>query len=203
MENSFYRNVLVIFDMGGVLTHHGHTFASVAHALGINESDFFRIAGKGWDRLVCGKIDSHLFWKKLSQKLKGNISPDLFNRYFYPQINQAVLEMIKRLQRTHYKVVCGTNTIADHYQIHVHRGDYDIFDQIYASHLIGLAKPDPQFYHYILKKEKTIPGNTVFIDDMMENIQSAREIGIQAVHFTDSQSLQEDLEKLKLFNGAS
>jgi putative hydrolase of the HAD superfamily len=59
---------------------------------------------------------------------------------------------------------------------------------------MGISKPDPDFYRYILKKEGIKPENTIFVDDTEENIISAQKIGINSILFTDSESLKEQIE---------
>ncbi len=92
-----------------------------------------------------------------------------------------------------YRIVAGTNTIDDHFRYHTERGDLDIFDAVYASHQIGLAKPDPAFYQYILNAESTAPERSVFFDDRSENVDAACGLGITAFRFTDCASLRRDL----------
>jgi FMN phosphatase YigB (HAD superfamily) len=94
------------------------------------------------------------------------------------------------------RVVAGTNTIAPHYDIHLRRGDYDIFDIVYASHLMGLAKPDPAFYTCILEHESCSADRAVFIDDFPENVEAARALGIGSLLFTGAEQLKKDLTAL-------
>jgi putative hydrolase of the HAD superfamily len=64
---------------------------------------------------------------------------------------------------------------------------------------MGISKPDPDFYRYILKKEGIKPENTVFIDDSEENVLSAQKIGINSILFTDPDSLK---QQIKTFNNS-
>ena len=91
----------------------------------------------------------------------------------------------------------GTNTIEPHYLVHSRNGDYDIFDRVYASHQIGLVKPDPAFYTYILEREVCAPEESVFVDDAGENVAAARKLGIHGLLFTDAAKLRCDLAALK------
>ena len=71
---------------------------------------------------------------------------------------------------------------------------HDIFDEVYASNLMGISKPDPDFYWHILNKEGIKPENTIFVDDTEENIISAQKIGINSILFTDSESLRQQIK---------
>ncbi|MBW2262434.1 MAG: HAD family phosphatase [Deltaproteobacteria bacterium] len=50
----------------------------------------------------------------------------------------------------------------------------------------GLLKPDPSFYSRALERFGHDPRAVVFIDDRMENVQAAREAGMQGVHMRDA-----------------
>ena len=98
------------------------------------------------------------------------------------------MDLIKQL-KGRSRVVCGTNTLDPHYDYHLSRGHYDIFDAVFASNKIGLSKPDPEFYRYILRDEGVNPENAFFVDDTEVNVLSAERMGINATLFTDSKSL--------------
>jgi putative hydrolase of the HAD superfamily len=70
------------------------------------------------------------------------------------------------------------------------------FKGIVVSADIKLVKPDPKIYSHILDKFNLIPKETVFIDDMLENIIAARNMGIYGIHFTDFDSCKNELRKL-------
>ena len=186
-------NKLFIFDMGGVVADHTDVIPSIAEFLEITEEHFFRFAGHNWVELLCGKINSQQFWKHFSKQIHRNIKTDLFERFFHPTLNPDTVEIIKKLRGNRRRIVCGTNTIEIHYHIHLKNGDYRFFDHVYASHLLGFAKPETQFYQYIMDKEGTSIDNTIFIDDTVENVIAAREMGIKSIHFIDSYSLKNTL----------
>ena len=54
-----------------------------------------------------------------------------------------------------------------------------MFDYVFLSFEIGLRKPDREIYEYVLKSIQTTPNNVLFIDDYINNIQGAKECGIQ------------------------
>lgn len=58
------------------------------------------------------------------------------------------------------------------------------FDAVYYSHLIRLRKPDREIYEYVLADAELVPEESVFIDDLEENIETARQLGIRTIHKT-------------------
>ena len=179
--------------MGGVLTCNFNDTPAISDYLGITEEKFFVYTGENFIKLLDGKIDSNEFWVRFSLRYGKKIKEELFSKFFNPGTIQGTKDIIKQL-KSDSRVVCGTNTIDSHYYYLLNQGDYDIFDEVYASNLMGISKPDPDFYRYILKKERIKPENTVFIDDSEENILSAQKIGINSILFTDSESLRQQIK---------
>jgi len=180
---------LYIFDMGNVLAFECGVLPDIISYLNINEEDFFNYTGGNYTKFLNGMISSDEFWARFSLGYGGKVEEELFAKFFNPKIDKRVKLLIRQLKENS-RVVCGTNVIEPHYSYFLEHGDYDIFDAVYSSHLIGVSKPDPNFYHYILKKEGIKPENTVFVDDTEENILSAEKIGIKSILFTDSDSLR-------------
>jgi HAD superfamily hydrolase (TIGR01509 family) len=187
---------LYIFDMGGVLSCHFNDTPVISNYLGITEEKFFVYAGENYRKLLDGKINSYEFWVRFSLRYGKKIKEELFSKFFNPGIIQGTKDIIEQL-RNHSRVVCGTNTIDSHYYYLLKKGSYEIFDEVYASNLMGISKPDPDFYWYILNKEGIKPENTIFVDDNEENIISAQKIGINSILFTDSDSLK---QQIKIFD---
>ena len=59
-------------------------------------------------------------------------------------------------------------------------------DHLYLSHEMGIAKPDVEFFDYILREEGVRPENTVFVDDKIDNINAATSIGIKTLLYNDN-----------------
>jgi len=201
--------MLFIFDMGGVVTTNasevrgraakavGVTFEEMQAAI----SEGLQDLNAGGDRaqaqdgglfcaLTCGKITEKEFWSAVGARLGKKIDTDYFHLYFHPVMNEAVKKIILGLRKKGHRVVCGTNTIQTHFLNHMARGDYEIFDQTYASQLMGAKKPDPLFWKLILDAENASPSEAFFTDDLEENVKAAASLGIHAVQFTNASDLR-------------
>ncbi|MCH7401818.1 HAD family hydrolase [Belliella kenyensis] len=66
---------------------------------------------------------------------------------------------------------------------------HDIFDEVYFSHELQLAKPDPNIYQKVSELLATPPTNILFFDDLKDNIESAKNLGYQTHHVTHPQAL--------------
>jgi putative hydrolase of the HAD superfamily len=67
------------------------------------------------------------------------------------------------------------------------RSDRDLpslFDAVVISYEVQLAKPEPEIYRVTLDRLGVAPGAALFVDDRLENIDTARELGIETLHFT-------------------
>ena len=74
-----------------------------------------------------------------------------------------------------------------------------LFDHIFISAELELAKPDPAIYQHVIDKLGQDPSELLFVDDFIENIDAAREAGINAIHFRyRDQALSELAEYLNL-----
>ncbi len=66
-----------------------------------------------------------------------------------------------------------------------------LFDKIYYSHQIGLHKPDPQVFEYVIKENNLNPSKTLFIDDNFNNVCSAKNCGLQTIYMNPPMRLSE------------
>ena len=204
---------LFIFDMGGVVTTNAaETRGRAAQALGVSFERMQEAVLKPlegfqeqkncglFDLLTCGKISVKDFWKTAGDRLGKKTDTDWFHLFFHPVMNCEVKKIILGLRKKGFRVVCGTNTIESHYLNHLSRGDYAIFDQTYASQLMGVKKPDPLFWKLILDAEGVDASEAFFTDDLLENVQAAASLGIHAARFKGAKDLRRAIgEALKRF----
>ena len=61
---------------------------------------------------------------------------------------------------------------------------------------VGLRKPDPSIYRKALSISNTVATEALFIDDLIENIESAKKLGWNTIHYKSYNSLKEELHYL-------
>ena len=72
-----------------------------------------------------------------------------------------------------------------------------IFDHIFISAELKIAKPDPRIYQHVINELRQDPSEMIFVDDFIENVEAARAEGLQAIHFRSrEQALNELAEYL-------
>ncbi len=52
------------------------------------------------------------------------------------------------------------------------------FEQFYLSHEINFRKPDSEIYEFVLNENNLIAEETLFVDDLRENTDSASKLGV-------------------------
>jgi putative hydrolase of the HAD superfamily len=214
------KGKLFIFDMGGVAVRNAAVVPAMAEKLGIPEDDFFRGAGSDpgledpgisdpraavtspYHRgdigaLMRGEIDSGRFWDNFRKRTGIIVRGDPWYDCFDPLPDPAAAAVIAGLRNAGFRVVCGTNTLEAHYRKHQERGDYRIFDAVYASHRMGIIKPSPEFWLSLLNREAVAPGDAFFTDDLAENTEAAKKLGIAVHLFTGAEGLTTALKNMK------
>ena len=145
-----------------------------------------------------GKISSQQIWNSISQKISvtGKDLEKLKEDYFAgDQLNTQLYDFIKKI-RNNYQVVIASNgwdevrsVYADIY--HLDR----ITDKMIISSEIGMIKPEKDFYDYALDLMHVEAGEAIFIDDSIENIAAAEELGFNTILFSDTVSAIEEIKK--------
>ena len=185
-----------MFDMGGVVAN-SSSMKNICNELGINEHEYrtFQLDSTGrntYKQLSVGSITTDDYWENFSINSKKEITQDYFKGFYKPVINNTVLLMIKKIKEKH-RVICGTNTIKSHFEVHHQLGNYDVFDVIYSSHSLGVVKPNYDFFKQVIETEQVLAQNVFFVDDSKENIEAAKKIGMNAHLFTSNESLSQAL----------
>jgi len=70
------------------------------------------------------------------------------------------------------------------------------FDGHVISGIEGVAKPDPRIFGILLNRYCLDPRETVFLDDSPRNVEAARSLGINAVHYSDAGQLRRELRAI-------
>ncbi len=186
---------LFIFDMGGVLLQNFDVIPEICRILNISEKSFRKLNKNRFHLLMEGRITASDFWQDVSENFGISVDAEMAGGLFNPKVNAKTESIIIELKK-HYMVVCGTNTIKEHWDYLHERGIYRIFHRVYASHIMKIAKPRKEFFQLILEGEGVLPEETVFIDDFIENVNAASSLGMHSFLFSDAPSLDHDLKSL-------
>jgi len=53
--------------------------------------------------------------------------------------------------------------------------------EIVESYKVKMRKPEPRIYEYTLEQLQVAPEDAVFLDDLGDNVKSARDLGIRTI----------------------
>ncbi|MFK8059672.1 MAG: HAD-IA family hydrolase, partial [Polaribacter sp.] len=71
-----------------------------------------------------------------------------------------------------------------------------LFRRAYYSHEIGLRKPDRKVFDFVLKESNLMAKETLFVDDSLTNIKSARKSGLKTFHI-QNYNMSDCIKKIK------
>lgn len=128
------------------------------------------------------------------------IDTETFCRYYADifTLNEDVISLLPLLKK-HYTLVLLSNTNS----IHQRYGwqDYPFlqyFDKLILSHEVGSVKPEEKIYRAVESFSVRSPSEHIFIDDIPEYAQAARNLGWDAIQFTNYGSLLDELNNRKI-----
>ena len=122
-----------------------------------------------WNALLVGFRKNSIDWIK-----QNNIK---YNTFLYSNTNQIHHD---------YFIAEFENKVAAYPFV-------SLFKKPYYSHEMGMRKPDPASFSYILEKEGLAPAETLFIDDNEPNILAAASVGLQVLHLKEGMTVEKDI----------
>jgi putative hydrolase of the HAD superfamily len=195
----------IIFDFGGVILNINYNKTAEA---------FKNLGVKNFEEMYSQKNAGHLF----SQLEKGEINEEDFYTTFLQKTNltatnhqiktawnamlldyrKEALKIIERI-RPKYKLFLLSNTNSIHhkafskvyYSLSGGKNFDDYFDKVYYSHQLGLRKPDKDIYELVIKENALVPSQTLFIDDSIQNIETAKQLGLQTILLQPGTNIQD------------
>lgn len=199
----------IIFDLGGVILNIDYELPVKAFKkLGIDDfsSHFSQKAQtKLLDLYEIGEISSEEFLDAIREHVKpGTSDLDIikaWNSILLDLPEERLFTLEKASENHRIFLLSNTNDIHiqefNNYLLEEHNlpSLEPFFEQLYLSYEIGLRKPDPRIFEYVLQDAGLEPDKTLFIDDSIQHIQTANELGINTHHLVN-QSVNEFLDEL-------
>jgi glucose-1-phosphatase len=198
---------LVCFDLGGVLVRICQSWTEAYRAAGLDVRDEPAAPSIRARRLELvnlhgtGRITIDEWADGTSAALQGVYSADELKRAHHAltlEQHPGALELVDELHAAGAATACLSNTNHTHWLRLVHRdGDRALegtpeypavvrLQRHFASHLLGLAKPDDAIYARFEELTGSAPSAIVFFDDLEENVAAAQRRGWHAERVTAS-----------------
>jgi putative hydrolase of the HAD superfamily len=107
------------------------------------------------------------------------------------------VNLLRALQAQGTPLYCLSNMPASIYtHLRQRHSFWDAFSGIVISGEVQLMKPEPEVFMHLLAAFHLRPEESVFIDDLLPNIESARQVGLHAIWFKDAAQCRRELDRI-------
>lgn len=193
----------IIFDLGGVLIDwdprylYRPLFGQDTAAM---EDFLTRVCPPDWNRQLDAGVP---FAEAVAQRQREfpehahliALWMDGWGRMLHDSIPETV-EILAELRQQGHRLVALTNWSAETFPVARSRFEFlGWFEDIVVSGIERLVKPDPRVFRLALERNGLEAGATVFIDDLLPNVEAAAALGLDAVHFQGAAPLRQALER--------
>ena len=176
--------LVVLFDLGGVLVENtGEQGLSSLLPYQLDRREIWArwLASDAVRRFERGQISPEVFAARFIEEWRLEVGPAAFIEAFvtWPKgLFDGAAALVRNLRAQH-RVACLSNTNALHWARFPELPE--LFDSIFASHLTGFLKPDPEAFEHVLRQLEVRAEAVWFFDDLLPNVEAARKLGIRAV----------------------
>jgi epoxide hydrolase-like predicted phosphatase len=193
----------VIWDIGGVIarTEDPAPRDQLAAELGVTRDRLNDLvfAGPEGSRAQLGEISVDALWTYVREELnlKDGDYPNLQECFFDGDtIDYQIVDFIRSIKPEYITAVLS-NAWDDMREVLTNQWKIaDAFDSITISGEEGVKKPDRRIYEIVLDRIGVEPQEAVFVDDFIENIRAATNLGSRAIHFSSRDQAVRDIKKL-------
>ena len=205
MENINSKKIKnIVFDLGNVLIKFKNFLSKRAFEFKEKRKDFHDnvIGTKEWLMLDRGTLtypEAKKIFKERSPHLATEID-NFFDKDFFEllkPIKQNIELLYKLRDHYEYKLYVLSNFHKDSYEyVFQHNDFFRLFEGCLISCYFKLLKPEEKIYDTLLYEFGLIPEETLFIDDVKENIEAAENKGIRGLHLPDYTKLEAELKNI-------
>jgi len=211
---------------GGVVYHNGKTLAIKWLLIDIGHVLLLKDTGKSFTELLANElgvytdlaqeinkahyttmetqyVSEETFVADLETKLGYKAPEDIFSyfaRAYEKQVrpNTELFAYLKEARDSGMKTAILSNTTAIYRPIQRQLGitKEDGFDPILYSWEVEMRKPNRDIFELALQKLDAKPDEVIFIDDKLEHLQGAQQVGIKTVLFDNTESVISQLRNM-------
>lgn len=193
----------VIFDIGMVLVD--FNWRGVMANLGFTQEESEKVGGvilsELWNELDRGVMPEEEVTAMMKKEIPGYEEKfDLFWKYLYEtiEIYPYAVDWVKSMKDRGFNTYLLSNFPQGFYQ----NSEEYYFDfmpyidgKIISSH-VKYIKPDAEIYNKLLETYGLKAEECVFFDDRADNVEGAKAVGINGIHFTGYEAAKEQFEAL-------
>lgn len=190
--------MLYIFDMGNVIIDidFNRVFAVWSKLSGVPLASIKKnfTAGEIFNLHERGNITDIEFAEEINSELGMSLSFEQFAegwQAIFIAVRPEVIDIMNKLREQGHRVVVLSNTNRLHHDYWPkHYPEIAASaDFLYLSQDLGMRKPDPELFKYVLESEAVEAQDAVFFDDLQTNVDAALSVGMNAVHVIDKNTI--------------
>jgi epoxide hydrolase-like predicted phosphatase len=188
----------IIFDWGGVLIDRPRykLIQYFSNYFKVSEDRFTNSNNLYISDFQKGKITEDEYWNKICEKIKVKKPKEksLWKNGFISVYKEKkdVFNLASILKKNGYKIGFLSNTEKPSVNF-FYEHKYNVFDEIVFSCNEGYRKPEDEIYKITINRLGVKPRNTIMVDDRLENIIGATNIGIKGILFNNYNQLRVEL----------
>lgn len=193
----------VFFDIGSVLEVNPRTGwqARWATRLGLDLDSFERCRTRIWDAGTIGASSLEEIERQtgaalgLDQATFALLMDDAWSEYV-GTLNRQLADYLKRLRPRYRTGLLSNSFVGAREREEAAYRLSELCDVIVYSHEEGCRKPDPRIYRIACQRLGVAPERAVLLDDVQENVDGAKVIGMWGITYHDNAQAIAELEAL-------
>ncbi|KAG5648479.1 hypothetical protein DXG03_003090 [Asterophora parasitica] len=176
----------IIFDIGDVLFKWSSETETSISSRTLHEI----LSSPTWFDYERGRITEDDCYAKVGAEFI--LEPEEIRRAFQQardslEADDKIIALIRELKAQsdgQLRVFAMSNiSLPDYEVLRTKPADWSIFDEVFTSGAAGERKPNLGFYRQVLSSTGIDPHRTIFVDDKLENVLSARSLGLYGIIF--------------------
>lgn len=191
----------VIFDIGGVLSHHTNLapLNRWIDRLNMPAEQILRavFGNEVASRATLGQSTVEDVWQYANQQFalsESDLQALMVDFWATMTWNTSLLDFIRTLKSA-YKIGALSDAWPDARVSNTAITD-DLFDVIVYSSEEGIQKPNPEIYRRTLTRLDVMPAESIYVDDSANKVEGANQLGMHGLLFTDSDAIREQITKI-------
>ncbi|MGC8926687.1 MAG: HAD-IA family hydrolase [Myxococcota bacterium] len=197
----------LFLDFGGVIADEGYRdgLYKVAQRFNLNGKEFFTgcadlIYETGY---IIGRCSQKEYFDSIRNYFKIQIDDNMFEQMILNsfKIRRPILEIVQKIREKKITTAILSDQTDWLDKLNKREDFFHYFDFVFNSYFIGMGKRDINTFRKVAQMASLNPGEIIFIDDQLPNIERANKAGIIGICLGDEGEILEFLQKEFLMEG--
>lgn len=135
------------------------------------------------DPFETGALSDEEFVARSVELLGPDLTPEIFTEAWQDifSLNDPMWDVVRMLHQGKHRLILFSNTNGIHTRYFLSKyPEFSLFDHHHFSQEVGAIKPHPEFYQKAVDTYQLDPADTLYLDDLPENIATGKEFGFHS-----------------------